>query len=106
MPPSPVSGNSSRHGRSRHGGSVAKKTRGRGYSVAEDRETIVTKALTFVMKRTVTEDEEQAEGDEKLVADEEGWVDVDDLVSFTPHRRNYPAYKQNNNNKQRPQQKQ
>ena len=84
MAPSPVSGNNSRHGRSRHGGSVAKKTRGRGYSVAEDRETIVTKALIFVMKRTVTEDEEQAEGDEKLVADEEGWVDVDDIVSFTP----------------------
>lgn len=60
------------------------KTRGRGYSVVEDRESIITKALTFVMKRTVTEDEEQAEGDEKLVADGEDWVDVEDIVSFTP----------------------
>ena len=83
MAPSPVSGNNSRHGRGKHGGSVAKasKTRGRGYSVAEDRESLVTKALVFVMKRTVTEEEEQAEGDEKLVADGEGSVDVDDIVS-------------------------
>lgn len=84
MPPSPVSGNNSRHGRSRHGGSVAKgnKGRGRGYSVVEDRESLITKALSWVLKRTVGEDVEQEEGDEKLVADAEGWVDCDDIVSF------------------------
>lgn len=85
MPPSPVSQNSSRHGRGRHGGSVAKgnKTRGRGYSSVDDRESIINKAIVFLMKRTITEDDDQPEGEEKLVADEDGWVDVDDLVSYT-----------------------
>jgi hypothetical protein len=86
MPPSPVSQNSSRHGRGKHGGSVAKgnRARGRGYSTVDDRETIINKAVTFVLKRTVTEDEEQEEDDERLVADGEGWVDLDDLVSILP----------------------
>jgi 2'-phosphotransferase len=82
MPPSPVSGNSSRHGRSKHGGSVAKKGgRGRGYSVVEDREALISKALTFVLKRTIKEGEKQEEGtEEKLVADADGWVDCEDVV--------------------------
>jgi len=89
MAPSPVSQNNSRHGRSRHGGSVAKgsKARGRGYSVVEDRESMITKALTWVLKRTVGEEEEQEEGDEKLVADAEGWVDCEEIVSY-PHFSN------------------
>lgn len=83
MPPSPVSGNNSRHGRSKHGGSVVKgKGRGRGYSVVEEREVQISKALTWVLKRTVGEGEEQEEGDEKLVADAEGWVDCEEVVSF------------------------
>ena len=84
MPPSPVSQNNSRHGRGKHGGSVAKsgKTRGRGYSAVDDRETIVNKAVVFLLKRTITDEDEQAEGEEKLIADEEGWVDADDLVSY------------------------
>lgn len=82
MDPSPISPNASRHGRSKHGGSVAKSNkRGRGYSVVDDREALISKALTFVLKRTVDEDAEQAEGEEKLVADHEGWVDCEDVVS-------------------------
>lgn len=81
MPPSPVSQNFSRHGRSRHGGSVVKgKARGRGYSIVDDREVMISKALTWVLKRTVQEDEEQEEGEEKLVADAEGWVDCEEVV--------------------------
>lgn len=93
MPPSPVSQNNSRHGRGKHGGSVAKsgKTRGRGYSSVDDRETIINKAVVFLLKRTITDEDEQAEGEEKLIADEEGWVDADDLVCghdvVFPHER-------------------
>jgi 2'-phosphotransferase len=84
MPPSPVSQNSSRHGRSRHGGSIAKgKSRGRGYSVVDDREVLIAKALNRVLKRTIEEDGEQEEGDDKLVADSEGWVDCEEVVSST-----------------------
>lgn len=81
MEASPLSPNSSRHGRGKHGGSVVKKGRGRGYSTVDDRDTLISKALSFVLKRTVDEDEEQEEGAaEKLVADSEGWVDCDDIV--------------------------
>lgn len=81
MDPSPISPNASRHGRSKHGGSVAKSNkRGRGYSVVDDREALITKALTFVLKRTVEEGHEQ-EGGEKLVADSEGWVDCEEVLA-------------------------
>jgi 2'-phosphotransferase len=85
MAPSPISPNASRHGRSRHGGSVAgKKTRGRGYSIVDDREVLISKALSWVLKRTVEEGEAQ-QGEEKLVADAEGWVDCEEVVrSPTP----------------------
>ena len=84
MAPSPISPNASRHGRSRHGGSVAgKKTRGRGYSIVDDREGLIFKALSWVLKRTVEEGEEQ-EGEEKLVADAEGWVDCEEVVRPPP----------------------
>lgn len=81
MPPSPVSQNSSRHGRSKHGGSIVKKGRGRGYSVVDEREVLISKALSWVLKRTVEEGDEQ-EGEEKLVADAEGWVECDEVVSL------------------------
>jgi 2'-phosphotransferase len=82
MDPSPISPNASRHGRSKHGGSVAKSNkRGRGYSVVDDREAMISKALTWALKRTVDENDEQEEGEEKLVADAEGWVDCEDVVS-------------------------
>ncbi|RDL37511.1 putative tRNA 2'-phosphotransferase 1 [Venustampulla echinocandica] len=82
MPPSPVSGNTSRHGRSKHGGSVAKKGRGRGYSTVDDREALISKALVWVLKRTVKEDEEQEEDEQKLVADADGWVDCEDALKM------------------------
>jgi len=85
MAPSPISplGQNARHGRGKHGGSSAKssKTRGRGYSIVDERESLISKALTRVLKRTIGEDEEQEEGVEvKLVADSEGWVSCEDLV--------------------------
>ncbi|TVY46605.1 tRNA 2'-phosphotransferase [Lachnellula occidentalis] len=81
MPPSPVSGNNSRHGRGKNGGSVVKgKGRGRGYSVVDEREVQISKALTWVLKRTVQEGEEGEDGDEKLVADAEGWVDCEEVL--------------------------
>lgn len=82
MAPSPISPNSARHGRSRHGGSVVKgtKARGRGYSVIDDREVAISKALSFVLKRTVEEGEEE-EDENKLVADADGWVDCEEVVS-------------------------
>lgn len=80
MQPSPVSQNSPRHGRTR-AGSVAKgKSRGRGYSVVDDREATIAKALSFVLKRTVEEGEE-VEGEDRLVADSEGWVDCEDILA-------------------------
>jgi len=84
MAPSPISPNASRHGRGRHGGSVTKKARGRGYSIVDERDVLISKALLFVLKRTVDETEEQEEGAEKLVADSEGWVDCEDVLA-TPH---------------------
>jgi hypothetical protein len=86
MAPSPISPNASRHGRGRHGGSVAKggKTRGRGYSIVDDRDGMILKALNWVLKRTIEEGEEQDEGEEKLVADSEGFVDCEELVRFSP----------------------
>ncbi|KAK0116903.1 hypothetical protein ONS96_012749 [Cadophora gregata f. sp. sojae] len=81
MDPSPISPNASRHGRSKHGGSVSKtKGRGRGYSVVDDREGMISKALTWVLKRTIEEGEEQDEGEEKLVADSEGWVECEQVL--------------------------
>ncbi|KAE9378155.1 putative tRNA 2'-phosphotransferase 1 [Stipitochalara longipes BDJ] len=86
MAPSPISPNAVRHGRGRHGGSVAKgnKARGRGYSIVDERDTMVSKALTWVLKRTIEEGDEQDEGEEKLVADSEGFVDCEDLLA-QPH---------------------
>ncbi|KAB5559717.1 hypothetical protein GE09DRAFT_65588 [Coniochaeta sp. 2T2.1] len=89
LPSSAISGhNSPRHGRSR-GVSISKGKggRGRGYSVVDDRETTVSKAVVFVLKRAATVSEEEEEKDEsdgdddKITADAEGWVDVDDVLS-------------------------
>lgn len=65
------------------------KGRGRGYSVVDDREGLITKALIWVLKRTVPE-EEEAEDEDKLVADAEGWVDVEEVVRKTPSK--FPSY--------------
>ena len=45
---------------------------------------MVSKALTWVLKRTIEEGSEQDEGEEKLVADSEGFVDCEDLVRSPP----------------------
>ncbi|KAF7898286.1 hypothetical protein EAF00_004732 [Botryotinia globosa] len=88
MAPSPISNNQSRHGRSRHGGSISnnKKTRQRGYSIIAERDSTVTRALTKLLKRSVEQDQEQGENSEKLVADSEGWFNcakvLDDLNSL------------------------
>ncbi|KAH8907654.1 hypothetical protein BR93DRAFT_926676 [Coniochaeta sp. PMI_546] len=87
LPSSAITGHHSpRHGRSR-GASISKGKggRGRGYSLVDDRETTVSKAVVFVLKRaaTVQEDEkdESDEDEDKIVADADGWVDVDDVLS-------------------------
>jgi hypothetical protein len=89
LPSSAITQHSSpRHGRSR-GASISKGKggRGRGYSLVDDRETTVSKAVVFVLKRaaTVQEDEKEGSGDDddKIVADADGWVDVDDVVSHS-----------------------
>ncbi|KAG9240839.1 putative tRNA 2'-phosphotransferase 1 [Calycina marina] len=75
MPPSPVGQGSSRHGRRP---SVVKKGRGRSYSTVDEREVLVSKALNWVLKRTVEEGEE-VEGEDKLVTNN-GWVDCEDVL--------------------------
>lgn len=86
---------SPRHGRSRAASiSKGKSGRGRGYSLVDDRETTVSKAIVFVLKRAGTlkeekEEEEEEASDEatddgKIVADAEGWVAVNDVVSPQP----------------------
>lgn len=81
MAPSPISNNQSRHGRGRHGGSVSKKTRQRGYSIIAERDDTVTRALTKLFKRSAEEGDEQG-GTEKLTADPEGWFNCESVVSF------------------------
>jgi 2'-phosphotransferase len=83
MAPSPISNNQSRHGRSKHGGSLSnnRKTRQRGYSIVDEREANITRALTKLLKRTTEESEEQEDGAEKLVSDPEGWFNCDKVVS-------------------------
>ncbi|KAK0719154.1 hypothetical protein B0H67DRAFT_485387 [Lasiosphaeris hirsuta] len=82
LPPSALVQNSPRHGRSRGMSIKGKNGKGRGYSVVEDRDVTLAKALLFVLKRTITETEakEDDEG-EKVVADAEGWVGVDDVLA-------------------------
>ncbi|ESZ98476.1 hypothetical protein SBOR_1138 [Sclerotinia borealis F-4128] len=82
MPPSPISNKQSRHGRSKHGGSISnnKKSRQRGYSIIAERDATVTRALTKLLKRTAEGDEKE-EGTERLVADSEGWFNCEKVVS-------------------------
>ena len=55
--------------------------RGRGYSLVEERDVTIAKALMFVIKRAIQK-EESEEGDEGefLVADPEGWISAVDVV--------------------------
>ncbi|PQE32862.1 hypothetical protein CJF32_00001334 [Rutstroemia sp. NJR-2017a WRK4] len=85
MAPSPISNNQSRHGRSKHGGSLSnnRKTRQRGYSIVDEREANITRALTKLLKRTTeeSESEEQEDGAEKLVSDPEGWFNCEKVLN-------------------------
>lgn len=64
--------------------------RQRGYSVLEERDVTIAKALMFVVKRAVQKEEKEGkedseEGDDEetgeyLTADPEGWVTVADVV--------------------------
>ena len=85
LPPSAVVQHSPRHGRSRGMSMKGKGGRGRGYSVVEERDVTVAKALMFVVKRAIQKEElEEGEEGEFLVADPEGWVSVADVVrTFT-----------------------
>lgn len=84
LPPSALAHDSTpRHGRSR-GASFhkGKGGRSRGYSMVEDADTALCKALAFVLKRSLQADEvdEDDDGADVVVADEAGWAAVKDLV--------------------------
>lgn len=82
LPPSALVQHSPRHGRSRGMSMKGKGGRQRGYSVVEDRDVTVAKALMFVVKRAIQKEEtEEGDDGEYLVADPEGWVSVADVVS-------------------------
>ncbi|KAL2129429.1 hypothetical protein VTI74DRAFT_7803 [Chaetomium olivicolor] len=58
--------------------------RGRGYSVVEDRDVAVAKALMFVIKRAIQQEEvEEGDDGQHLVADPEGWVSVADVLAHS-----------------------
>lgn len=94
LPPSATgTTGAARHGRSR-GSSIANKRKsgvqGKGFSLAEERDTVISKALAFALRRSQVasgksasgSDDEEGSGDDasKLSADAEGWVDLDDLL--------------------------
>ena len=57
--------------------------RGRGYSLVENSDVTVAKAISFLLKRAVKEDEldsDEEEENDRLVEDSQGWVSVTDLV--------------------------
>lgn len=85
LPPSAVVQHSPRHGRSRGMSMKGKAGRGRGYSVVEERDVTVAKALMFVVKRAVQKEPELEEGEEGefLVADPEGWVSLVDVLAHS-----------------------
>ncbi|KAK1827433.1 hypothetical protein QBC39DRAFT_361901 [Podospora conica] len=81
LPPSALAQNSARHGRSRGMSFKGKGAQGRRYSVVEDSDKELAKALMFVLKRTIKEDEvDEDEEVDNVVADADGWVGVDDII--------------------------
>ncbi|KAK4202877.1 hypothetical protein QBC40DRAFT_346615 [Triangularia verruculosa] len=82
LPPSALANNSARHGRSR-GMSV----KGRRYSVVEERDTTIAKALMFVIKRAIQREEAaEDEGETErgcLVADADGWIALSDVLAHS-----------------------
>ncbi|KAK4097153.1 hypothetical protein N658DRAFT_434585 [Parathielavia hyrcaniae] len=84
LPPSAVVQHSPRHGRSRAMSFKGKGNRQRGYSLAEERDVTLAKAVMFVVKRAIQRDEvEDGDDREYLVADSEGWVSVADLLAHS-----------------------
>ena len=59
-----------------------KSAGGKGYRVVENADATVDKAVAFVLKRAVSQDELDSEVEEGdyLICDAEGWVGVSDLV--------------------------
>jgi hypothetical protein len=58
-----------------------KGNRQRGYSVVEERDVTIAKALMFVVKRAIQKGEvEEGEEGEYLVADPEGWISLANVV--------------------------
>lgn len=85
LPPSALAQNSARHGRSRGMSFKGKGAQGRRYSVVEDSDKELAKALMFVLKRTIKEDEVDEDDEvDNVVADSDGWVGMDDIVSPPP----------------------
>ena len=81
LPPSALVQHEPRHGRSRGMSVKGKNAKGRSYSIVEDRDVSIAKALMFVLKRTITESEvDEEEEVDNLVVDAEGWVGIDDVV--------------------------
>ncbi|KAK6841227.1 hypothetical protein PG987_002087 [Apiospora arundinis] len=85
LPASALTQHVPRHGRSRGMSMKGKSAKGRSYSIVEDSDVTVAKAVSFVLKRAVKADEviEAESGDEELdyiIADAEGWVSVADLL--------------------------
>lgn len=86
LPASALTQHVPRHGRSRGMSMKGKSAKGRSYSIVEDSDVTVAKAVSFLLKRAVKADEvaEAELSDEEndyLIADAEGWVSVADLVS-------------------------
>jgi len=58
--------------------------RQRGYSVVEERDVTIAKALMFVVKRAIQkEDVEEDEEGEYLVANPEGWINLADVLAHS-----------------------
>lgn len=87
LPPSALAQHSPRHGRSRGMSVKGKGGRGRSYSVVEERDLTIGKALMFVIKRAIQDELEEGEEGEFLVADAEGWINVGDVVCASPGLR-------------------
>ncbi|KAK4160221.1 hypothetical protein QBC43DRAFT_271000 [Cladorrhinum sp. PSN259] len=89
LPPSALTQHNPRHGRSR--GMSFKSNRpggGRRYSVVEERDTSIAKALMFVVKRAIQLEEAKEDAEENgtsnaeyLVADAEGWISLDTILA-------------------------
>ncbi|GAW21023.1 hypothetical protein ANO14919_105360 [Xylariales sp. No.14919] len=85
LPPSALSQQNPRHGRSRGMSVNGKSAGGKGYRVVENADSTVAKAVAFVLKRAVLQDEldSEAEEDDYLICNAEGWVGVADLLEQT-----------------------